>query len=65
MNNLAAEHFQAECPLPKCRWASEPLAHEQAAREARRRHLSDHAHGDMVDFLCHLFDKVTVYEKRE
>jgi hypothetical protein len=43
--------FIVRCPLGNCHWTSEPLHSKEHAHEARRGHLSAHAHGDLVNFI--------------
>lgn len=63
MNGTVAELFQSDCPLLTCRWLSDPLPGADAAREARRKHLSEHAHGDLVAYACATHTEVTRYQK--
>lgn len=65
MNGIASENFVADCPLTSCHWTSDPLPGLVAAREARRKHVSEHTHGDLVDAVCSTHTEVTRYEKAE
>lgn len=63
MNGIASENFVADCPLTLCHWTSEPLPSVVVAREARRKHVSEHTHGDLVEHVCASRTDVTRYEK--
>lgn len=65
MNGTAAEVFVTDCPLALCHWTSDPLPGSVAAREARRKHVSDHTHGDLVDHVCANRTEVMRYEKAD
>jgi hypothetical protein len=65
VNGTARELFQSDCPLTACRWTSDPLPGADAAREARRKHLSEHPHGELVDHACAMRTEVTRYAKAE
>ncbi len=65
MNGLDGEMFRTDCPLALCRWLSEPLPTTVGALEARRKHLSGHSAGELVDHVCATYTIVTRYEKSE
>ena len=65
MNGHASEYFQTDCALANCHWTCDPQPNETAAREARRKHLSDHTHGDLVEHVAAQHSSVARYTKEE
>jgi hypothetical protein len=63
MNGLALTHYVSTCVLSSCHWASEPLHTKEAAHEARRAHLSGHAHGELVDYVASMNPDIAQYER--
>jgi hypothetical protein len=55
--------FVAGCPIAKCKWHSEPLRSLAQAQEARRAHLSDHSHGQLVDHAATFARTIEQYEQ--
>jgi len=52
VKNFPADHFVANCPVTTCSWTSDPLPSSEQASEARRGHVNDHTHGELVDHIC-------------
>lgn len=57
--------FVTSCSLVNCHWGSDPLPDAIQAHEALRKHISEHTHGSLVEYICALPSSIARYDRAE